>query len=309
MIATEEREETFLEIPVGGLVDSDLLPFPLYIKLDSARPAVLYCQKGTAFDRTRAQILMDGGISSLLLPQGSTMRYYSHIEGTLDCVVRDGTIPIEQRAKVLHGTALKVCREIFAKGKPSRDGLRRAHGLVQASALFAIKDRTALIAMRRVLSSSKTLADHCVNVSLLGLGLALHVDPSNPDWVARVGLGGLLHDVGRVGYLESKGDGEDPLHCNRGQRFLQEMGMSEEVVAAAAHHHERFDGGGYPKALFGKEIPPAAAIIGLVDVFEDIYTSHQGRLSVFDCLRIMAQAYRGCFDEKYIRAFVMTFRG
>ena len=45
-------------------------------------------------------------------------------------------------------------------------------------------------------------------------------------------------------------------------RFLS---MARDI---ARSHHERFDGGGYPDGLMGREIPLCARIVGLADVYD-----------------------------------------
>ncbi|MGK0303450.1 MAG: HD-GYP domain-containing protein (c-di-GMP phosphodiesterase class II) [Planctomycetota bacterium] len=79
-------------------------------------------------------------------------------------------------------------------------------------------------------------------------------------------------------------------------------------MEAAQSHHECFDGTGYPKGLRGKEIPELARIVGLVNLFDKVYNDQEPRVGVFDALRIMAQAYRGSFDERMAQGFVKLFR-
>ena len=80
------------------------------------------------------------------------------------------------------------------------------------------------------------------------------------------------------------------------------------VVEAARSHHERWDGSGFPQALKGAQIPELARIVGLVNTFDKVYSAQQPRVGVFDALRILAQAYRGCFDEKLALGLVKLFR-
>ena len=69
-------------------------------------------------------------------------------------------------------------------------------------------------------------------------------------------------------------------------------------------HHERWDGTGFPSGLRGEEIPPIARVVGLVNTFDKVYTAQRPKIGVFDALRIMAQAYRGCFDSKLTSGLV-----
>lgn len=89
-----------------------------------------------------------------------------------------------------------------------------------------------------------------------------------------------MHDVGKIGVPDSILLKAGPLtpeerkimqeHPVIGARILQES--DAEVLRMgrniALNHHERWDGGGYPAGLVGREIPLAARICGVVDVFD-----------------------------------------
>lgn len=58
------------------------------------------------------------------------------------------------------------------------------------------------------------------------------------------------------------------LHPVIGAELLSADLFCEEIVRAVRHHHERWDGNGYPDGLRGGEIPMAARIIALADVYD-----------------------------------------
>ncbi len=308
MPATLERASSYFAIPIRGLIAEEALPFPLYLELGDAGSPVLYCERGVVFDRSRLNSLMESGVTRLLVPASDRRRYHTRIESELDRIVRDARIPVDARAELLHGSATALCREIFVSGRPDAQSIERAERVAHAGALLLVKDNSSRIAIRRVLGAAKELAEHSVNVSLLSQLLAGQQGLA-PDRVAEIGLAGLLHDLGRVSFDEEDRASEDPAHCMRGARLLEELGLSPAVISVARQHHERMDGGGYPDGIAGEAIPLPVQLVGLVDVFEQVYSSHGGRLSVFDCIRIIAQAYRGCFEEEIVRSFVTMFRG
>ena len=43
------------------------------------------------------------------------------------------------------------------------------------------------------------------------------------------------------------------------------------------HHHERYDGGGYPDALAGDQIPYGARVLSVADAFDAMVTSRPYR--------------------------------
>ena len=100
-----------------------------------------------------------------------------------------------------------------------------------------------------------------------------------------IGLASILHDVGKVAtpdaVLLKPGRHTDEertqmqLHASVGRTILERAanmvdGISYLTYGAqiAGGHHEHFDGAGYPNGLKGRDIPVAARIVAVVDVFD-----------------------------------------
>ncbi|HYT99633.1 MAG TPA: HD domain-containing phosphohydrolase [Gemmatimonadales bacterium] len=69
-------------------------------------------------------------------------------------------------------------------------------------------------------------------------------------------------------------------------------------------HHERYDGTGYPDRLRGDEIPIAAQIVGIVDVYDAVSTARPYRpaLSPQEALREIEKS-RACWSDGVYAAF------
>ena len=90
--------------------------------------------------------------------------------------------------------------------------------------------------------------------------------------------GGILHDVGKIGIVESilrkqtrLTDDEMQVmrdHPAIGDTIIQPVSFLTSVRSAVRNHHERWDGTGYPDALKGEEIPLAARIVNCADTFD-----------------------------------------
>lgn len=89
-----------------------------------------------------------------------------------------------------------------------------------------------------------------------------------------------LHDIGRVGVPDAVLAKRGPLtaverqqfesHTLVGRQLLHDdavplLGLAAEI---AWSHHERWDGGGYPRAVRGMEIPLSGRIVAVADAFE-----------------------------------------
>ncbi|HKC62292.1 MAG TPA: HD domain-containing phosphohydrolase [Pyrinomonadaceae bacterium] len=94
-------------------------------------------------------------------------------------------------------------------------------------------------------------------------------------------LGAYLHDFGK--YLISKSILLKPglltkeersivsLHPVYGAQILSNLPpITETALHIVLYHHERWDGGGYPEGLKGKDIPPVARLVSIVDVYTSL---------------------------------------
>lgn len=96
--------------------------------------------------------------------------------------------------------------------------------------------------------------------------------------IERIGLGGRLHDIGKVGVPDAILWKPGPLdeaefaalaqHPLTGARMLAATGLPAGVRPIVRAHHERFDGTGYPDGLAGEEIPLGARIVAVADAFD-----------------------------------------
>ena len=96
--------------------------------------------------------------------------------------------------------------------------------------------------------------------------------------IERVRLGGLLHDIGKIGIIEALlekpealSEDEFPpmrLHPEKGVAILAPIEQLRDVLPGILCHHERFDGSGYPKGLKGTSIPLESRIIAVADSFD-----------------------------------------
>lgn len=106
-----------------------------------------------------------------------------------------------------------------------------------------------------------------------------------PDYAQMVADAAHLHDIGKVAIpdsiLQKKGKLTDEefavmkSHPQEGAKILDNTikGFESDAYYQIAHdmalyHHERFDGKGYPSGISGTDIPLAARIMAVADVYE-----------------------------------------
>jgi diguanylate cyclase (GGDEF)-like protein/putative nucleotidyltransferase with HDIG domain len=136
--------------------------------------------------------------------------------------------------------------------------------------------RAAKNIVRFVDAKDPSTANHSETVSALAAAIAeeLGLDENAVDQLT---LGGLLHDIGKIGIPDSLLQAPRALtpiefetikaHPALGYSLLEGLGIAP-IDEWILHHHENWDGTGYPDRLAGEDIPLGARIIRVADAFE-----------------------------------------
>ena len=96
--------------------------------------------------------------------------------------------------------------------------------------------------------------------------------------IRRLQIGGLFHDVGKIGVPDNILQKNDKLtddeyseiknHPTIGAQILSTASIFQDIIPIVKYHHERYDGKGYPCRLKGKDIPYLARITAVADAFD-----------------------------------------
>jgi HD-GYP domain-containing protein (c-di-GMP phosphodiesterase class II) len=100
------------------------------------------------------------------------------------------------------------------------------------------------------------------------------------DELHELEVGGLLHDIGKIGIAEQilrkpaqLDDAEMRImrgHPAIGDGIVGDIELLGRIRSMVRNHHERFDGTGYPDGLVGEQIPLGARIIAVADTYDAI---------------------------------------
>jgi putative nucleotidyltransferase with HDIG domain len=140
------------------------------------------------------------------------------------------------------------------------------------------RNRDALLCLANLKDYDDYTFLHSVNVGILAVSFGRHLGLSK-DQLENIGLGGLLHDIGKTQIPESilnkpgKFTEEEYTimkhHVNLGVEILNKHDhIPQEATLVTSQHHERFNGTGYPQRLYGDKISLFGQIAGLADVYE-----------------------------------------
>ena len=127
---------------------------------------------------------------------------------------------------------------------------------------------------------------------------------------------GLIHDIGEVvmnrEYFKRNHilGAEEKLDLQRhpviGEQEAAKVGLPRGVQLLIRWHHESWNGGGYPDALHGEQIPLAARILRVADTFAALSESrpYRAALEENEVLKYLAEWAGIEFDPVVVKAFL-----
>jgi HD-GYP domain-containing protein (c-di-GMP phosphodiesterase class II) len=127
--------------------------------------------------------------------------------------------------------------------------------------------------------------------------------------------GSFLHDVGKIGIpdaiLLKPGKLDDMemavmrTHVDQGEQIVMGMGWLDGAHAVVAGHHEKWNGSGYPRGLSGEQIPLAARIFAVADVFDALCSKRPYKEPMgFDAAMAILEKDTGShFDPAVMKVF------
>jgi HAMP domain-containing protein len=190
--------------------------------------------------------------------------------------------------------------------------LSRAHVINELEEL----NRGTLTALARAIdANSPWTAGHSERVSAVSqvIGRTLQVSAEDMD---RLGRGGLLHDVGKIGVSADILNKPGALteaefqqvrsHTTLGAGILMPVRAYHDLIPLVRSHHELLDGSGYPDGLSGAQIPPLVRILTVADVFDALVSDRPYRpaLSVIEAMAILRRGAGSKFDPGAVEAFL-----
>ncbi len=177
---------------------------------------------------------------------------------------------------------------------------------------------TLLVLGRAIAERDNDTELHNFRVTYYSIRLAEHLKMS-PDSIRILMKGSLLHDVGKIGVRDDVLLKPGPLsevefaamqlHVESGVQIIKDIPFLEDSRDVIQFHHEKFDGSGYPSGLKGEQIPKAARIFSVIDVF-DALASKRPYKPAFPYEEVIETMKRHAtqFDPQVLRGFLEISR-
>lgn len=288
--------------------------YAIYMKSPSGKGYVLYKPKGVPIEAVRIKekrhpkhlyISLQDKVREI----ASFQRKYNH---ELKKTIRDDPV----RAKNLLQKTMDL-----SLSEPRTDVLRNMQETIDIIVKEYLETPTVVGNLLDVSAKDYSTSVHSINVMLFCLGFGYYNDYAL-EAISRIGLMGLMHDVGKIQVPEEilKADRELTVretkllnqHTEHGYRILTDCDFDPAIARVALEHHEQIDGTGHPEKKIGRDLLESSKIIAIIDKFEKLTCLRPGYtpLKPIEALAaIMEIVENGKMDRDMFKQFAHSVVG
>jgi putative nucleotidyltransferase with HDIG domain len=279
-----------------------------------------------ALERTTIQVLDLAGADPSPLRDGLLS-----VEGISTCIATpliakgevEGVLEVFHRSAFTpDGEWMEFLESLAGQAAIAIDSARLFEGLQQSNQQLVLAYNATIEGWSRALDlRDKETEGHTQRVTEMTLRLARQIGAFDEEELVHIRRGALLHDIGKMGvpdrilHKPGKLTSEEwevmRKHPVFAYQLLSPIGYLRKALDIPYCHHEWWDGSGYPQGIKGEQIPMAARIFSVVDVWDALRSNRPYRAGwptekVIDYLRVQAGTQ---FDPRVVEVFIPLVAG
>jgi HD-GYP domain-containing protein (c-di-GMP phosphodiesterase class II) len=214
-------------------------------------------------------------------------------------------------------SALKAVAALVNEVKSNQSvGGVEANEVVEQLVGDIVKTPEAFLNLMAAKSYDDYTFSHNINVAILSLtiGRAMRL---SPDEMQSLGVGAILHDIGKLRIALEIWHKEGPLSVEEMRNVKRHpvigyllLSNSREVNDVSRNivlqHHEQIFGDGYPKGIRGKQIPLLARVVAIADAFDALTTDRPYRkaLNPYHAINQLLRFSGKQYDPEILQVFL-----
>jgi len=231
-------------------------------------------------------------------------------QASIQCVyiedeISEGIEPDHFVSNELKVKSINVVQNVFKHASDKKSvgvnaqQIEKIKDIIEEMMETIFSNRDTLYVMTELMGTDMYTYNHSAEVAVLSMLVAKSLG-MNQQFIQKIGVGALLHDIGKMriptevlNKVDTLTDEEMKLvkeHATFGYELLKESAtispISRQIILL---HHEKLDGKGYPMRLASDEIPVHVRIVTMCDIFNALISnrSYREKLNVDEALEIL----------------------
>jgi len=302
----------YYSIPVNLYQPDELIHRDLYLLYQGEY--LLFRPKNLRWNVEDQERLKSFDVSHLFIKCETVEDANAFLESNLARILHEPKIDRTQKAQIIYDTSRSIIEDIFLKPNSSEQ-LRRSVDFVKNSIDY-LKEEEGFYEIMKMASSDFSEYTHALQTSAYAIALARSAGMRTFNELAAIGVGSILHDIGKVkidARILDKGEHLNPderrevqKHPQYGFEILRRHRTApEEAEVIVLQHHERPEGKGYPYGI-NDELKFSVRVVSLVDCFDSLTSNrtYKKKLSALNAIRLMREDLKDEYDQNLLIEFI-----
>lgn len=310
-------EGEYFEIPVNLYQPDEIIERDLFILYQGQY--LLFRPKNLIWKQEDVNRLEQFNVRNLYIQCRTNEEANLFLEGNLSKILNAPRIGAAEKSKIIFDTANTVVAHIFEKPN-SPETVKRSVSFVKNSIDF-LKDKENFVQLMKLASADFSEYTHAIQTSAYAISLAQQVGLKSFNELSAIGIGSILHDLGKAKIDKKLLNKADPLssdelqelrkHPEYGYEILRrQRSIPEAAEQIVLQHHERPRGSGYPHAVTD-EIQISAKIVSIADCFDSLTSDRpwKTRANPVKAIQMMRTDLKDEYDQKLMTEFIKVLGG
>jgi len=307
----ESLREDYYLIPIDVFYLTERLESDLFFYYQGKY--VLFKSRGLQWLQEDIEKLKTSAITELFAQFKSHKEHHDFLHKKLRSIVSNPTTPLEKKAKVLYETSDPILTTVYRT--PNSGEIIQSASTFVRTCITYLTDRGSLTELFKLSGDSFSEYSHSLHVAAYSIALGKKVGIMEPTQQYPLGLGAMLHDIGKSKIDPATLNKPGPLTEDEWRQMRQHPEWGEQILyhrdivpalsrRIVLEHHERVNGKGYPKQI--KSAHYYSKIVAISDVFNSLTSNrpYAKAMKPYEALKYMIQNLKDDFDAELFEAFI-----
>ena len=275
--AIANLENDFCRVSVEEFISANEANQDIYIHITGDK-FIKIAHKGGKISEDRIASYKEKGINFVYVRKEEFSKIVNFNLVLARAIKGSDQIDLKKKRHFMKSTGSLILECAFVKGLDHQD-LNEAKNFIETSMDLAAEDAEVFDVLNILSAHTDFLYAHSLGVSCFSIMIGRKLGWNSGPLLFRLGLGGLMHDIGKKEISKDILDKPRALltqeerrnfesHTTRGKEILESLkSMPSEVVEIAYQHHEDPNGGGFPRAILKTDTHPLSVVVRVANIF------------------------------------------